>query len=115
MAQADPNHTSGRPSDRIYLNPMGYTTRRPVGFPSIDRTALMRDAHRIARGARPHFSNYREALTYGLRAAWKSAKVRQDIQSLAIQAGTPAVPLTAAEIAASRSATRRCGASLWAS
>jgi hypothetical protein len=100
---------------RLYPNPMGYTTRRPVGFPSIDRAALMRDAHRIACDARPHFSSYREALAYGLRAAWKSAKVRQEIQSLAIQAGTPAVPFTAAQVRASRLATRRTGASLWAS
>jgi hypothetical protein len=99
---------------RLYPNPMGYTTRRPVDFPSIDRAALMRDAHRIASGGRPHFSSYREALAYGLRAAWKSAKVRQDIQSLAIQTGTPAVPLTATETAASRRATRRSGSSLWA-
>jgi hypothetical protein len=99
---------------RLYLNPMGYTIRRPVGLPSINRAALMRDAHRIAGGARPHFSSYREALAYGLRAAWKSAKVRQDIQSLAIQAGTPAVALTAAQVKASRIAMRRTGASLWA-
>jgi hypothetical protein len=115
MAQAEQNHTARRPSDRIYLNPMGYTTRRPVGFPSIDRAALLRDAHRVASGARPHFSTYREALSYGLRAAWKSAKVRQDIRSLAIQAGTPSVPFTAAQVRASRIATRRIGASLWAS
>jgi hypothetical protein len=99
---------------RLYPNPMGYTTRRPTGFPSIDRTALMRDAHRIAGGARPHFSRYREALAYGLRAAWMSAKSRQTIQSLAIQTGTPAVPFTAAQVKASRIATRRTGASLWA-
>jgi hypothetical protein len=99
---------------RLYPNPMGYTTRRPAGFPSINRAALMRDAHRIASGARAHFSNYREALAYGLRAAWMSAKSRQEMQSLAIQAGTPAVPLTAAQVKASRIATRRTGASLWA-
>ena len=52
MAQANPNHTSHRSSDRIYPSLMGYTSRRPAGFPSIDRAALMRDAHRIASGAR---------------------------------------------------------------
>jgi hypothetical protein len=40
---------------RLYPNPMGYTTRRPAGFPSINRAALMQDAHRIAVGTRPHF------------------------------------------------------------
>jgi hypothetical protein len=114
MAQANPNHTSHRSSDRIYPSLMGYTSRRPAGFPSIDRAALMRDAHRIASGARPHFSRYREAFAYGLRAAWMSAKSRQEIRSLAIQAGTPAVPFTAAQVKASRIATRRTGASLWA-
>jgi hypothetical protein len=98
----------------LYPTPMGYTSRRPQNWPAIDRGALMRDAHQIASGARPHFSSYREALAYGLRAAWMSAKSRQAIQSLAMQAGTPAVPLTAAQVKASRLATRRTGASLWA-
>lgn len=99
----------------LYPTPMGYSSRRPQNWPAIDRRALMRDAHQIASGARPHFSSYREALAYGLRAAWKSAKVRQEIQSLSIQTGQPAVPHTAAQIKASRHATRRCGSSLWAS
>ena len=38
--------------------------------PSIDRAALMRRAHQIARQARPHIGSYREALSYGLKAAW---------------------------------------------
>jgi hypothetical protein len=37
---------------------------------AIDRAALMRRAHAIARQARPHMASYREALAYGLRAAW---------------------------------------------
>jgi hypothetical protein len=99
----------------VYSNLMGYTRRRPVGFPAIDRAALMRDAHQIAKNSRTHFDSYHEALTYGLCTAWASAKSRREIQSLAIQAGRPAIPFTAAQITASRTATRRCGASLWAS
>jgi hypothetical protein len=38
--------------------------------PSIDRAALRRRAHQIARQARPHMGNYREALVCGLKAAW---------------------------------------------
>jgi hypothetical protein len=99
----------------VYLNLLGYTTRRPADFPTIDRAELMRDAHQIAQKARGHFANYREALADGLRIAWMSAKSRRQVQSLAIQAGRPAVPFTAAQIEASRRTTRRCGASLWAS
>jgi hypothetical protein len=114
MAQAISTITTSCRSSS-YLNLMGYTTRRPADFPAIDRAALMRDAHRIAKASRRHFANYHEALTYGLRTAWMSAKSRRQVQSLAIQAGRPAVPFTAAQIEASRRATRRCGASLWAS
>jgi hypothetical protein len=99
----------------LYSNLMGYTTRRPANYPQLDRVALMRDAHRIAKGACAHFPGYREALAYGLTAAWKSVAVRRQIQSLSMQAGQPAVPFTAKQISASRAATRRCGASLWAS
>jgi hypothetical protein len=94
---------------------MGYTERRPEDYPTIDRAALMRDAHRVAKDFRKHFASYSEALAYGLGAAWKSAKVRRDFRSLNIQAGEPAVPFTSRQIEASRRATRRCGASLWAS
>ena len=99
----------------VYSNLMGYTTRRPQAFPALNRVALMRDAHQIAKGARGHFGSYAEALAYGLRSAWLSAKSRQTIRAIAIQAGQPAAPLTAAQIEASRAATRRCSASLWAS
>jgi hypothetical protein len=70
-----------------YATPMGFTTKRPRNYPAIDRSALMRDAHQIAKASR----------------------------ALAAQAGQPAAPFTAAQIEASRSAGRRCGASLWAS
>lgn len=98
----------------LYPSPMGHTTHRPSGWSSIDRRPLMQNAHGLARNARTHFASYREALSYGLRAAWMSAKSRQQIQSLSLQAAQT-VPLTARQIQASRRATRRCGSSLWAS
>lgn len=98
-----------------FATPMGFANKRPADYPALDRVALMRDAHPIAKASRSHFGSYREALAYGLQAAWLSAKSRQQIQSLATQAGRPAIPFTAAQIEASRTATRRCGASLWAS
>jgi hypothetical protein len=94
---------------------MGFTTKRPPSYPAIDCAALMRDAHQIARASRAHFGSYRQAFAVALRVAWLSAKSRQTIRALAVQAGMPSVPFTAAQIAASRHATRRCGASLWAS
>jgi len=93
---------------------MGFSDRCPVKPPPIDRAALMRDAHQIARSFRPLFQTYRQAMAYGLGAAWKSVAVRREFQLLNARAGTPAVPRTAAQIAASRRSTRRCGASLWA-
>src|ERR1700683_1109174 len=99
----------------IYPTLMGYSDRCPVKLPPVDHAALMRDAHQIARSFRPLFQTYRQAMVYGLSTAWKSVLVRREFQSLNAQAGTPATPHTAAQIAASRRATRRCGASLWAS
>ncbi len=99
----------------MFATVMGFSDKRPANYPAIDRAALMRDAHQIAGTSRAHFATYREALAYGLRAAWLSAKSRRQIRSLAMQAGRPAIPLTAAQIEASRAATRRCSASLWAS
>lgn len=99
----------------MYATLMGYTDKRPVELPPIDRQALMVDAHRLAECFRNYFASYREALAYGLTAAWKSLIVRREFLSLNLQAGKPTVPYTAAQIAASRRATRRCGSSLWAS
>jgi hypothetical protein len=99
----------------LYPTVMGYTSLRSKDWPAIDRKALMRDAHKIAHGARAYFDSYRQALAYGLRAAWMSAKSRQQIQSLNHQVGQPVAPLTARQIEASRRATRQCGSSLWAS
>jgi hypothetical protein len=98
----------------LHLTPLGYTNRRPAGLPTIDRGALMRDAHQVAKRQRSYFATYREALAYGLGAAWANVKARRTMQSLALQVARPATPFTAAQIEASRRATRRCGSSLWA-
>jgi hypothetical protein len=76
---------------------------------SIDRAALMRSAHQIARQARPHMATYREALAYGLRAAWGLLATRREFA--AVRARVQPRVLTAEQIAASRAATRRCGSS----
>jgi hypothetical protein len=75
----------------------------------------MRDAHQVAKRMRSHFATYREALAYGLTAAWRTVKARRTMQSLALQVARPAAGYTAAQIEASRRATRRTGSSLWAS
>jgi hypothetical protein len=97
-----------------YATTIGFTDRKPPNYPAIDRAALMRDAHQIARASRDLFATYAEALAYGLRAAWMSAKSRREIRSLAAQTGVPQIPFTAAQIEASREATRRTGSSMWA-
>jgi hypothetical protein len=77
--------------------------------PSIDRAAIMRRAHQIARQARPHMASYRQALAYGLRAAWGLIATRSEFA--AVRARVAPVTHTAKQIEASRAATRRCGAS----
>jgi len=95
---------------RLYHTPMGLSTKRPdVTLPPIDRRALMQNAHRIAARMRPHMGSYREALAYGLKAAWAQINVARSIMSLNMQVRRR--EYTAAEIAASRRATRRCGSS----
>jgi hypothetical protein len=69
----------------------------------------MRNAHQIARKARPHMGSYREALAYGLRAAWGMLATRREFA--AVRARVAPVTHTAKQIEASRVATRRCGAS----
>jgi hypothetical protein len=92
----------------LYLNPLGFTSRRPTGFPPLDRRAMMRNAHRIAKGFRSRFGSYRAALAYGLSAAWGQVKSARTIQSLALQVARPAAPFTAAQIdARHRTAPRR--------
>jgi hypothetical protein len=78
-------------------------------LPAIDRRALMQNAHRIARKARPFMASYREALAYGLKAAWGQVEVARSFA--AVRARVQPRDFTAAQIAASRAATRRVGAS----
>jgi hypothetical protein len=75
----------------------------------IDRSALMRRAHLIARRFIGVLPNYRACLAHGMRCAWADAKSRQEHR----QRFASYVPriLTAKQIADSRYATRRCGAS----
>jgi hypothetical protein len=77
--------------------------------PAIDRRALMQNAHRIAREARPFMKSYREALAYGLRAAWGQVEVARSFA--AVRARVQPRTFTADQIVASRAATRRCGSS----
>jgi hypothetical protein len=97
-------------SQVMYHTPAGLSTERPqVVLPPIDRAALMRNAHRIARQARPHTGTYREALQIGLKAAWGLVATRREFAALRAQ--VKPVAHTAEQLAASRAATRRCGAS----
>jgi hypothetical protein len=92
------------------MTSLRYTTRRPaVALPPIDRGALMANAHRIAARFRPHMASYREALAYGLRTAWQQVAVVRSFASLRTQVAPR--QHTAADLAASREATRRCGSS----
>jgi hypothetical protein len=75
----------------------------------MDRRALMQNAHRIAREARPYMASYGEALAYGLKAAWGMLATRREWS--AVRARVAPRVVTAEQIAASRAATRRCGSS----
>ena len=77
-------------------------------IPAIDRRAPMQNAHRIARKAPPFMKSYREALAYGLRAAW--GQVESARSFAAVRARVQPRTFTADQIA-SRAATRRCGSS----
>jgi hypothetical protein len=77
--------------------------------PPIDRRALMQNAHRIARQARPYMGSYREALAYALRAAWGQIATAREFAALRARVSPRAH--TAEQLAASRAATRRVGAS----
>jgi hypothetical protein len=59
------------------------TDASQINHPTIDRAALMRRAHQIAKQARPHMASYREALYYGLKAdghaALRHALARADV------------------------------------
>jgi hypothetical protein len=78
-------------------------------YDPIDRSALMRRAHLIARRFIGILSNYRASIANGMRCAWADAKARQEHR--ARFAGYVPRILTAKQIADSRYYTRRCGAS----
>jgi hypothetical protein len=111
MAQADSAHSiiasdlssSARGGAQLLHTPA------KVDLPPIDRRALMVHAHRIARQARPYMASYREALQQSLRAAWGLVATSREFA--AARARVAPVAHTAEQIAASRAATRRCGAS----
>src|SRR5712671_2462340 len=86
---------------KLYMNLMGYTTRRPANFPVLDRRAVMVEAHRIAKRVRSHYASYRAALAYGLDVAWKSnwtARVARSVTHQVSQATAPAPLLLASPI-----------------
>jgi hypothetical protein len=78
---------------KLYMTPMGYTDKRPANFPALDRRALMVEAHRIAKRFRPYHASYREALAYGLAAAWKANWSARITRSLANQVSHTAAPV----------------------
>jgi hypothetical protein len=84
--------------------PPSSTTPAPI-----DRSALVRRAHLIARRFIGILPNYRACLAHGLRVVWADAKARQEHRQRF--AGFVPRVLTAKQIADSRYATRRCGAS----
>lgn len=96
MTASSPKQTA----PQLYMTLMGYTSQRPDNYPTIDRAALMRHAHALAKQMRARFATYREALSHALRAAWRQAKLTQRINSLAQQAAP----------GASIAATKRPGA-----
>jgi hypothetical protein len=105
MAQAKSAHTMIAPALSRSTNDASQ-----INLPTIDRAAVMRRAHAIARQARPHVPCYRAALAYGLRTAWSDAKARQEYR--ARFAGYVPRTLTPHQIAASRAATARVGRSM---
>jgi hypothetical protein len=77
--------------------------------PAIDRSAIMRRAHAIARQARPHMASYREALQYALKSVWGLIATRREFAAVRVRVQPRT--FTADQLAASRAATRRCGSS----
>jgi hypothetical protein len=80
-----------------------------VKHPAIDRAAIMRHAHKIARDVRPFMAIYAAALQHGLRAAWGLIRTRREFAE--VRARVKPRVLSPTERRASERATRRCGAS----
>jgi hypothetical protein len=76
---------------------------------AIDRCALMRRAHLIARRFIGILPTYRACLAHGMRCAWADEKAHAEHRRRF--AGYVPRTLTAKQIADSRYATRRCGSS----
>jgi hypothetical protein len=106
MARADSADSTTLPalSPQRDSNPTSSTNPAPI-----DRRGIMQRGHLLARRFRDLMPDYRAALAYGLRVAWNDAKARQEHRQRF--AGYVPRPLTAKQIADSRYATRRCGAS----
>jgi hypothetical protein len=104
MAEAD---AAGSTSLRALSPPANSASQ--VNLPAIDRRALMKQAHLIARRFIGVLPNYRACLAHGMRVAWADAKARAEHKQRF--AGYVSRPLTAKQIADSRYATRRCGSS----
>jgi hypothetical protein len=84
-----------------YLTPMGYTDKRPADFPALDRRAVMVEAHRIAARFRPYHASYREALAYGLAAAWKanwSVRITRSLANQVSHTPAPVLPMQASTV-----------------
>jgi hypothetical protein len=100
------------PADSITapaLSPQGGTNPPTSSRALIDRAALMRHAHKIARDVRPFMPSYAAALQHGLRAAWGLIRTCREFAE--VRARVKPRVLTPEERAASERATRRCGAS----
>jgi hypothetical protein len=108
MERTDSSNSTSLPAVSQQAKPASADAGKLFHSP-IDRSALMRRAHAIARRARAHMASYREAFAYALHTAWSDAKGRQEHRQRF--AGHVPRILTAKQLAASRYATRRCGAS----
>jgi hypothetical protein len=84
--------------------PASSTTPAPI-----DRAAIMRRAHKIARRFVGILANYRACIAHGMRCAWADAKARQEHRQRF--AGFVPQALTARQIAESRYFARRVGSS----
>jgi hypothetical protein len=110
MAQADSADTTILPAlsgnsavHTLFHMPAGLSTERPP----VDRSALMRRAHEIARKLRPQVASYREALQYGRKGDWGLVATAREFTVLSAQVAHRTI--TPEQIAASRTATHRCG------
>jgi hypothetical protein len=77
--------------------------------PPLNRSALMFRAHLVAKRFRDVFPTYQQALIYALKTVWADHQARREVRQA--YAHIVRRPLTAAQIADSQRATRRCGAS----